>query len=435
MKQLQATTKKILESKNPVEKLELLTLAFDAFSQETTRLEAAYTHLSEQFRHLNLQLAETNRQLHHKVGELHLITDYLKNILDNMSQGILFIDLEGTVTTYNRAAESILGIPGTKIIAKAFWQSFADDIFGFSIHKALTTREAPATACISYHLLDGTQRELELVTTLVIDEEFNEEPSDLAAAEIIPTQGIILMVRDVTDMRRLQLLANRNDRMKELGEMAAQMAHEIRNPLGGIKGFASLLKRDLKDHPQQQHMAEQIIEGTDSLNTLVTQVLDYARLPQPHFECMDMKAFLQEIGQHIRADEDFNKQNIALKLELDKNIFLDIDQHLFKSALLNLIVNSIQAMPQGGLLTLSMHQNDKWVILEISDTGEGISRENLEKVFSPFFTTKPCGNGFGLAEVHKTILAHHGTVEVRSVVGKGTTFTIKLPYKQEDKCP
>jgi PAS domain S-box-containing protein len=386
-------------------------------------------HLSEQFRQLNLQLTETNHQLHHKVGELHLITDYLKNILDNMSQGIIFLDLEGTITTYNKAAEEILGITGTKVLAKAFWHSFPDDIFGFSIKKALTTKEAPATACIAYHLADGSQRELELVTTLVLDEEFQEGPSNLTAAEIIPTQGIILMVRDVTDLRHLQLLANRNDRMKELGEMAAQMAHEIRNPLGGIKGFASLLKRDLKDHPQQQKMAEQIIEGTHTLNTLVTQVLDYARPPLPHFERIDMSAFLKNIGQEVLAYEDFNSQNISLKLESDENISLDIDPHLFKSALLNLMINSIQAMPQGGILTVSLHQQHRVVILTVTDTGEGISHENMEKVFTPFFTTKPNGNGFGLAEVHKAILAHHGTVEVKSAVGKGTTFTIKLPRK------
>jgi signal transduction histidine kinase len=344
-----------------------------------------------------------------------------------MNQGILFIDLNGIVTTYNKAAEDILGLAGPKVLAKTFWESFSDSVFGFSIKKALASKEAPATSCTSYSLPDGSHRELELVTTLVIDDDFEDEPSNLPAAEIIPTQGMILMLRDITDLRRLQLLSTRNDRMKELGEMAAQMAHEIRNPLGGIKGFASLLKRDLKDQPAQQKMAEQIIEGTDALNILVTQVLDYARPPQPHFERINLTTFLEEIGRHISADENFNKQKITLELKLENEIFLDIDTLLLKSALLNLMVNSIQAMSHGGILTLSLYQKPKFVILTVSDTGEGISTENMEKVFSPFFTTKPTGNGFGLSEVHKAILAHHGTIEVRSDIGTGTTFTIKLP--------
>lgn len=232
----------------------------------------------------------------------------------------------------------------------------------------------------------------------------------------------------ITD--HLQALADRTDRMKLLGEMAAQVAHEIRNPLGGIKGFASLLKRDLADHPQMEQMADYIIEGTDNLNRLVGQILHYARPLQPHLEKVDLIAVLKELKLHIAADESINRHNITLAIDTAfEELFLSLDPSLFKAAMLNLIVNAAQAMPDGGALSICIQKKFGHAVLTITDTGIGISEENLAKIFSPFFTTKSEGNGLGLAETQKIIQAHKGTIEVASTVGKGTTFIIKLPLR------
>lgn len=434
MKHLQKTASEVTHSSNPNEKIELLSKAFEMFSFETARLETAYTSLKEQFKELNLELQEANHKLHHKVAELDLITDYLKTILNNITQGIVFVDLSGTVTTFNNAAEIILGTKNFSVLFNSFWQNFNDEVFGFSMREALASRQTPATLYKEYNAPDGHHSELEINTTLVLK---NNAPVDLDSAApdstsiSIPSLGILVMIRDVTDMRRLQLLANRSDRMKELGEMAAQVAHEIRNPLGGIKGFAALLKRDLGDSPDLQQMAGYIVEGTDNLNRLVSQVLDYARPLQPHFEQIDLLALLKDIQQHVLADEYTNRPNIEISIETSlQHAWISLDQHLFKSALLNLIVNAIQAMPEGGKLTLSVKQKRNDIVLSVSDTGIGIHPDNLGKLFSPFFTTKPEGNGFGLAEVHKVIQAHEGSVDVVSMVGKGTTFIIKLPLKK-----
>jgi signal transduction histidine kinase len=211
--------------------------------------------------------------------------------------------------------------------------------------------------------------------------------------------------------------------------MAAMVAHEIRNPLGGIKGFASLLERDLSDQPELAHMANAIVEGTDDLNRLVSHVLNYTRTYQLHFESLDIFHILAEIRDLLLADPSLN---FNLKINIDSalsSLFIPLDAYLIRSALLNLFVNAIQAMPNGGVITIRVSSAGKEAMIEIQDTGIGIEEELIEKIFTPFFTTKQDGNGFGLAETHKVILAHNGEIDVASKLGEGTTFKIKLPLQ------
>lgn len=428
IKNLQKAAEDVSCSKTPQEKIESLSKAFEMFSKETSRLEESYLALKEQFKNLNLELEETNRKLKGKVYELDLITYYLNSILSNISQGILFIDLNGTVTTYNRAASNILGISGTKVLFSNFWENFKDEAFGFSLHESLATRKSPNAIFTSYTTPKGVSYELEIEVNFVLkDSETPDDQEDL----LISTQGIIILIRDITEISRLQGVANRNDRLKELGEMAAQVAHEIRNPLGGIKGFASLLERDLKDQPHLKQMASYIVEGTNNLNRLVSQVLQFARPVQLHMETVDLADVLEEMKQHILADERISKQKIDVSIKVP-NMLISIDPQLIKSALLNLLVNSLESMPNGGKLTLTAErlEEENQATLKVIDTGVGIPKKNMEKIFSPFFTTKANGNGLGLAEVLKVIQAHDGNIECESMVDQGTTFIIKLPLKK-----
>lgn len=149
---------------------------------------------------------------------------------------------------------------------------------------------------------------------------------------------------------------------------------------------------------------------------------------QPKFENVDLNALAQEIQQHISMDSAFDPQKIHLSIEEGNNeVIGSVDSHLIKSVLLNLVLNAAQAMPDGGDIHITTTKNEKEALIHVIDTGIGIPKENLEKIFSPFFTTKSQGSGFGLAEVHRIINAHAGTIEVMSEVGKGSQFLIKLP--------
>jgi signal transduction histidine kinase len=218
--------------------------------------------------------------------------------------------------------------------------------------------------------------------------------------------------------------------MKELGEMAARVAHEIRNPLGGIRGYATLLYRDLAEQKHLQDLAAQVIEGTKSLEKLVTHVLQYARPVQIAPQTVDLSQFLKQIAKFIKVDPAF-PPNVKLALNIpDRPLLIPLDPEALRSALLNLLFNGIQAMPSGGTLTLSLFVGDTNCQIAISDTGVGIREEELRLLFLPFFTTKSAGTGLGLVETQKIMQAHGGSIDVRSALGRGSTFTLTFPFKR-----
>lgn len=422
---LQNASQEISKSKGPKEKIDALTSAFQLFSQETSRLEKAYEAIQNQFKIVSSELEESNHRLHEKVFQLDVVTRYLHSILANISQGLLFVDFSGIVTTYNLAAQEILEKDHLDVLFSNFWEYFNDDIFGFSMREALDKQVSPPTSFANFTTAGGIHKELEINTNFILDRTAKSN----ADSDIQNVQGVIVLIRDFTEMHHLQMLANRNDRLKELGEMAAMVAHEIRNPLGGIKGFASLLQRDLKSQPELEQMAGYIVEGTDNLNRLVTNVLNYSRPIIPNIELTDMVAIIQDLRQLVLADHGLEP---SIQFNIDSalpTLFVPVDSQFIQSAFLNLIVNAIQAMPHGGVLNITLMEEKKMGVIKVSDTGVGISADNLEKIFSPFFTTKPQGNGFGLSEVHKVIQAHGGTIDVHSTLGKGTEFIIKFPLK------
>lgn len=423
-----------LKKQNPSkEKLASLSRAFELFSIETDRLEDAYNSLKDEFASIHQELESTNKKLIRKVAELDVMTFYFESILGNISQGLLFIDLNGDVTTYNTAAEQILQVKSEQVLFRPFWQNFKDKKFGFSIRESLGSKCPPPAAHTIVENKEGEEQELEINITYVKEE---SKPGNVNSNEVTlkKLEGIILLIRDITEIRNLQRIATRNDRMKELGEMAAMVAHEIRNPLGGIKGFASLLKRDLKNSPTQEKMAENIVTGTETLNRLVTNVLNYSRQMVPKTAPTNIINLLEELKIHFDADIARHQKKIktVIKTKLS-TLMLLVDAHLFKSALLNLLINANDAMPEGGTITVTVAASQNKGVIQISDTGYGISEVNLEKIFTPFFTTKADGNGFGLSEVYKVIQAHEGTISVKSAVGKGTDFTIKIPLIKKSK--
>jgi PAS domain S-box-containing protein len=425
LKNLQQATLKVSNHLSPQKKIESLTKAFELFSREAEKLEKAYQELKQQYHAANIALEASNEALKNKLTELDAITYYLNSILSNIAQGILFIDFNGCVTTYNESAEKILGISADQVLFKDFWANFDDEALGFSMKKTLSIKQVSGTTYATIKHPYKGEIILEIETSFIIRKE------DSKSATIDAMQGIIVLIRDITEIHLLQMMANRHDRLQELGEMAAMVAHEIRNPLGGIKGFASLLQRDLQDRPELQKMASYIIEGTDNLNHLVSTVLNYARPLKPEIEWTDLVEFMHNLSEHIKVDVTL-QPNIKINMTAqEESLLVPMDPGLMQSAILNLTTNAIQAMPKGGILTLYIAKSAENAVLSISDTGIGIPPENIKKLYTPFFTTRPDGNGFGLAEVLKIMQVHNGSIDVKSEVGHGTTFTLKLPLKRK----
>lgn len=401
------------------------------FLMESQRLEEIYANLEKRFTSIQESLERTHLKLAGKLSELNFLAHYLETILNHVSQGIIFIDLNGIVTTYNLQAFQIFNIPNDQLLFQSYHSFFDDTFFGFSINGVFHSKVNPVPTLISWTRNDQKQFELEIEANL-IRMQSNDSPIDIRQPTPPSLQGLLILIRNVTELHQLQLTANRNDRLKDLGIMAAHLAHEIRNPLGGIKGFASLLVEDLQDRPQAQQMARSIAEGTDKLNQLVTAILQYTRPLQCHFSWTSIGQLIEKIGLFIQSDPSWNPKIEFTFQDHTAGLKIRVDPLLIESAMINLILNATQSMPDGGFLEVQLNQKGEEILISVHDSGNGIPQEAMGNIFSPFFTTKASGTGLGLAEVSKVVQAHNGTITVKSEVGKGSIFTIKLPINREN---
>jgi signal transduction histidine kinase len=234
------------------------------------------------------------------------------------------------------------------------------------------------------------------------------------------------------ERRRLEDKLNHAERLASLGEMVASVSHEIKNPLGIVRSTAEILNKRLKDQaPSSKHLTEIIIAETGRLDNIVREFLDFARPQVPQFTTGLINDLIEKIVEFMQ--HDFRKKNISVEKDLDSALKpMNMDQNLLYRAFLNLFVNAVQAMPDGGKLSistfLSTDEKNK-VIIMIKDTGIGISKEKLTMIFTPFYTDKNRGTGLGLAIARNIIEEHNGTITVESEKGEGATFIISLRQK------
>lgn len=333
---------------------------------------------------------------------------FIKQLLQSTHDGILFITLDGMVTLISESARQIFSLKKEPLFS--FWDAFPDEAFGFSMKEALHFGISHKRLYRSYGAKD-----LEISSAFLYEKE---------------SSGLLIIIRDITEKGALQSQILRDEQMKKLGEMVASITHEIRNSLGVMRGYASLLYRDLSNQRSLQEMTEYIIDGAKAMERLVTRILHYARPIQIQPQSLEMGGFIRQFVKFIKGDPAFPK-NVQMNVHIpDSPLMAPIDGEAVKSTLLNLIMNAYQAMPLGGVLTISLLKIDSCFSIAISDTGIGMDDEQLKRIFSPFFTTKVAGNGLGLVEVKKIIEAHYGSIAVRSTPSKGTTFTLTLPLQR-----
>ena len=233
--------------------------------------------------------------------------------------------------------------------------------------------------------------------------------------------------KTTADLRKAEAQLIRSEKLAALGQLAAGIAHEIRNPLTSINILIHSLRERLpSDHAQQEDL--QVIESEiQRMNEIVDQFLRFARPASPLFEITEPLSIFEEILQLLRPQVE--KQHIVVKKEFQSLPMIRMDREQMKQAMLNLLLNAIQAMPEGGQLTLSGQntQDGRWIELSVQDSGPGIKPEDMDKLFDPFYSTKEGGVGLGLSITHRIIDQHHGKIEVESNPGEGTLFTVWLP--------
>jgi len=230
----------------------------------------------------------------------------------------------------------------------------------------------------------------------------------------------------------------RADRLASIGEMAAGIAHEIKNPLAGIAGVIQVLKKDVPPGDQKKAVLDEVLSQVERMDKAVRNLLAFARPPEPKMTLVDINQLIGKLLDFLAPQ--FSKHSIMAERNLEPGFPpLTLDPDLFQQALINIALNAIQAMPEGGKFIVETRSakpsgdNPGSVEIVFNDTGKGISMENRNRIFNPFFTTRQQGTGLGLSITQRIVEQHNGEINVTSVPGQGASFTITFPYPQATK--
>jgi PAS domain S-box-containing protein len=363
-------------------------------------------------------LQELYRKTDRKAKNLASYNEY---ILRSISSGMIICDEEGRIIRMNHPAEMILGKKESAALGKHHKTVLGEDSPLCSvIQMAFEEQRASSIPEIRLTKRNGESVPLSLSSSAVKDEQGR-------------TLGAAILLTDLTEIKRLEERMAFKDKMATLGEMASGLAHELRNSMGAVLGFGKLLNKR-KDDPRAQSQAiDGIVHEAMCMESMLQRFLAFAKPFQLKIEKIDLKQIIQECRRSV--DETLKENQIAFTFDFDPDLPAVLgDRILLKQCFQNLIQNSIQAMPDGGRLRVSLEEKqctpeEKTIVVQISDTGCGIAEEDQDKIFNPFFTSREKGTGLGLSLVKKIVSLHNGKTELESELGKGTTFIIHLPAK------
>jgi two-component system sensor histidine kinase HydH len=254
-------------------------------------------------------------------------------------------------------------------------------------------------------------------------------PVSVSASRIVNEEnmrlGYLYLVEDIRERKRVQEQLRRSERLSALGHMAARVAHEIRNPLSSIKGFARFFAEKTPEGGGKE-IAFTMMEEVDRLNRVVTELLDFARPSPLTFKPGDIREVIERAMR--LTEDDAGKKGITATFTAPPNLpAISMDFERLTQVFLNLFINAIQAMGQGGKLIVDAAIQNSRIAVTVSDTGQGMASDVLKSIFTPYYTTKPAGTGLGLAIVLKILEEHDCEIKVNSVPGQGTTFTLLFP--------
>ena len=399
----------------------------EAFNEVTAQLQNSYDELQGRVKKLDLELSDKNDELKKNLAEKERVKNYLNDILESQTNGVLVVDRTGNITTCNKTTGTITGIKPQSCLGKSLNKVFP--LFESVVTQLAKSRGETISQDKDISNANGGILHIRISASPVWDNHGGQI-------------GTILILQDMTEFRRMEELAQRNQRLREMGEMAAGIAHEIRNPLASIELFASLLKKDLEGDSEKENLVHHIRAGVQNMDRIISTLLLFAKSAQPSRQQCDINLLLTECLEGINSvivPENIN----VIRKSGPGTLLANGDRELLRQVFPNLINNAIQAMPDGGELSLitqksSVHNSEngstdrQYISVIITDNGIGMSTDNLAKVFNPFFTTKDKGTGLGLAISHNIIKAHQGTIDAASEEGKGTSFTVKIPSWDED---
>ncbi len=408
-------------NKDGVDKIQTLNRAIKSFNGAAQKFGKYYKDLEIRVKELNVELKEKNAELELNLEEKEKVKNYLNNILESLNTGVVVADQKGKINIFNRAAEKITGFKSADTFGRQF-----DDIFKKDFFKNLdltfdSIKKYQKNTEFETKLLDINKKPVFVIVSISSVKSSNQKDA-----------GIVLTIRDITKVKRLEQMASRTGRLSAMGEMAVKIAHEIRNPLGSIELFAGVLKRELEGFGELKLLPDYISGGVKNINNIISNMLLFVKPDQElEFEKTDIHNIINEALISLDNLVALSDVNIIKKFT-DKPLLVSGDADLLKQSLLNLILNALQAMGTGGELTIFTKkiaghgQGEKVIEIKLNDTGPGITAADMPRIFDPFFTTKKRGTGLGLAIVHNIIKAHGGSVDITNS-NSGAECTVNLP--------
>ena len=404
----------------PQEMFEALSRAFEDFQVRAEKLREAYGRMQEDFKKVNIELDAKNEQLAQSLRKQEEIQLYLNSILESMNNGVIGINIVEHITHFNRAASDITGYSSAEVLGKKYSDFFLKGVDEeSSLLQVLRTGRGLNRDEKAIRHKEGHPLPVSFQTAML---------RDPGGAPI----GAVEIFSDISRLKALEEEMQQAKTMAALGEMAATMAHEIRNPLGAMGMWADLLEREIPAESGSKKLVNRIIEGLGRLNRIVSNLLVYSRPVRPNLRRVALDQVLSETVDFVGIEIERQEQKVKLMKLLDGGpVFVQVDPEKLQQVIMNLSLNAIQAMPKGGTLTVQIDRSCSakagYTSFSVIDTGSGIAPEVLDKIFDPFFTTKANGTGLGLAIVKKIVESHAGYIDVNSTPEQGTTVQVFLP--------
>ena len=361
-------------------------------------------------------LGERLRFAHARLKDAsHAIEDlraFNERVIDSLVSGLVTADLDRRIVTFNRGAQSIIGLQPAEAIGHDAAEVFQMPA-AFTARLTTLTETRSARADLEFHRHDGRRIEIGITATTLT---FPNGRS-----------GFLFTFQDVTDIKRLERNARLQQRLAAVGEMAAGIAHEIRNPLASMSGSLQLLRQELPLTEEQTQLMDIVLRESDRLNDTIRSFLAYARPQRFVVSRLDVTKVVQDTATLLRNSADVREGHVVDVEAPDGPVWYEADENQIRQIIWNLATNGLRAMAGGGRLLLGVAAEASEVVLTVADQGCGIPPDELDAIFQPFKSSFEKGTGLGLAIVHRIVTDYNGAVQVSSTVGAGTTVRVKLP--------
>lgn len=359
-------------------------------------------YLSERFSVAGKELGESEKSL-------EMLRNLHEYILQSLTSGVITLDLQGRIISVNKTGLEILGISSED---KVYGKYLSDYMSGLHVEELVAKRREQ----MLYTTPDGGKLTLGFSSSDLKDTKGS-------------TQGYIIIFQDLTDVKVLEDRLRTSEKMALLGQLAAGLAHELRNPLSAISGAVEILSADVKPTEENLRLSRMASQEVERLNLLVEDFLILTMPIQKLTTSVDLGLIVADTVESF--SKTIRRRNIEIMNRVETGIYVQGDSYKLKQALWNLLLNSVDAMPAGGVIIIKSRLEGGSVVIEISDEGKGIDERLISRIFDPFFTTKEVGTGLGLAIVQKVIEGYNGKINVVSSQGQGATFVITLPRFEE----